>query len=107
MKRLYRSRNDKKIAGICGGLGEMFSIDSTLIRLAVVFLGLVTAVFPVFVAYIVGWIIMPRPPPPGRDEWREGGVTADDHPGRRPWTDAYPSDRAPPPLRGDGPVMGQ
>ena len=62
MKRLYRSRNDKKIAGICGGLGEMFSIDSTLMRLAVVFLGLVTAVFPVFVAYIVGWIIIPIAP---------------------------------------------
>ncbi|MGH7473022.1 MAG: PspC domain-containing protein [Candidatus Methylomirabilales bacterium] len=62
MKKLHRSQADKMIAGICGGLGELLSVDPTLIRLAVVFLGLVTAVFPVFVAYIVGWIIIPIAP---------------------------------------------
>ncbi len=59
MKRLYRSHTDKNIAGICGGLGEMFSIDSTLIRLAVVFIGLVTGILPIIIAYIVGWMIVP------------------------------------------------
>lgn len=63
VKRLYRSQTDKKLAGICGGLGEIFSIDSTLIRLAVVFIGLVTAIVPVVVAYIVGWMIIPMGPP--------------------------------------------
>ncbi len=33
-KRLTRSSTDKKIAGVCGGLGEYFGIDSTLIRIA-------------------------------------------------------------------------
>ena len=63
VKRLYRSRTDKKIAGICGGLGEIFAADSTLIRLAVVFIGLVTAIVPILVAYIVGWMIIPVSPP--------------------------------------------
>ena len=39
MKKINRSQKDKKIAGICGGIGEMFSIDSTLIRLGAVFIG--------------------------------------------------------------------
>jgi len=62
MKKLYRSQKDKMIAGICGGLGEMFVIDSTLIRLALVFIGLATGVLPIIVAYIVGWIIIPIAP---------------------------------------------
>ncbi len=62
MKKLYRSQKDKMIAGICGGLGEMFEIDSTLIRLALVFIGLATGVLPIIVAYIVGWIIIPISP---------------------------------------------
>lgn len=62
MKKIYRSKNDKMIAGICGGLGEMFEIDPTLIRLALVFIGLVTGVLPFVVAYVVGWIIIPMNP---------------------------------------------
>lgn len=62
MKKLYRSSRDRKIAGICGGLGEYFSIDATLIRLAFVFIALVTAVIPVIVAYLIGWIIIPPAP---------------------------------------------
>ena len=62
MKKLYRSQKDKMIAGICGGLGEMFEFDSTLIRLALVFIGLATGVLPIIVAYIVGWIIIPIAP---------------------------------------------
>ena len=60
MKRLYRSQKDNKIAGIFGGLGEIFSIDPTLLRLAFVFIGLATGIFPVLIAYLVGWIIIPK-----------------------------------------------
>ena len=62
-KKIYRSRKDKRIAGICGGLGEIFAMDSTLVRLGVVFIGLVTGILPIIVAYIVGWIIVPLAPP--------------------------------------------
>jgi phage shock protein C len=63
MKKLYRSQGDRMIAGICGGLGEMFSTDSTLIRLAMVFVGAATGIVPMAAAYIVGWIIIPVAPP--------------------------------------------
>lgn len=63
MKKIHRSQTDKKIAGICGGLGEIFSIDPTLVRLGVVFIGFATGIFPVLVAYIVGWMIIPVGPP--------------------------------------------
>ena len=63
MKKLHRSQTDKMIAGICGGLGEMLSVDPTLIRLAVVFIGLVTAILPILLAYLVGWAIIPMAPP--------------------------------------------
>jgi phage shock protein C len=60
MKKLYRSTENKKIAGIFGGLGEIFNIDPTLLRLIFVFIGLVTAVIPLVIAYLVGWIIIPK-----------------------------------------------
>jgi len=60
MKRIYRSQKDKKIAGIFGGLGELFSIDPTLLRLVFVFIGLVTGLFPAIIAYLVGWMIIPK-----------------------------------------------
>ncbi|MDD5541405.1 MAG: PspC domain-containing protein [Candidatus Neomarinimicrobiota bacterium] len=60
MKRVYRSKTDQKLAGICGGLGEMFNIDSTLIRLALVFATILTGFFPLVITYIVGWVIIPE-----------------------------------------------
>jgi phage shock protein C len=60
MKRIYRSQQDKKIAGILGGLGDLFDIDPTLLRLLFVFIGLATGVIPLVVAYLVGWIIIPK-----------------------------------------------
>ena len=60
MKKIYRSQKDKKIAGIFGGLGELFSIDPTLLRLAFVFIGLITGIFPAIIAYLVGWVIIPK-----------------------------------------------
>jgi len=60
MKRIYRSRTERMIAGICGGLGEMHNIDPTLIRLALVFLCIATAVMPLLITYIIGWAIIPE-----------------------------------------------
>ena len=62
MKRLYRSPTDKKIAGIFGGMGELYSVDPMLLRLGAVFLGLATGLLPSIIAYIVGWIIIPNGP---------------------------------------------
>ena len=59
MKRLYRSETDVKIAGVCGGIAEVFSIDPTLVRLVVVVAALATVVVPFVVGYLVAWWIVP------------------------------------------------
>jgi len=59
MKRVYRSRTDKKIFGICGGIGEAYDIDPTLIRIVVVFLALATGLLPMIVTYMIARFIVP------------------------------------------------
>ena len=61
MRRLHLSKKDKKILGVCGGIAETYDLDPTLVRLAVVFLALVTWVVPVIITYIVASFIMPDP----------------------------------------------
>jgi phage shock protein C len=60
MKRLYRSTTDKKLGGVCGGLGEYMNADTNLIRLVFVLLLLVTGFVPFGLTYIVAWIILPE-----------------------------------------------
>lgn len=59
MKRLYRSQKDRKLAGIFGGLGDYFEIDSNVLRLLAVLLFLISGFFPVLITYIIAWIIIP------------------------------------------------
>ena len=60
MKKLYLSRSNKKIAGVCGGIGELTDTDPTIIRLIVVVLALVTGFFPFFIGYLIAWWIVPE-----------------------------------------------
>lgn len=60
--RLYRSRKDRKIAGICGGMAEFLQVDSTFVRLATVFLCLITGIAPLLLAYLIGWALIPEKP---------------------------------------------
>lgn len=64
-KKLYRSRQDRMIGGVCGGIAEYFEIDSTLVRLA--FLLVVFAGGAGVLAYIIGWIIIPERPSSSRE----------------------------------------
>ncbi|MEM7825225.1 MAG: PspC domain-containing protein [Candidatus Aenigmatarchaeota archaeon] len=58
IKKLYRSRKNRIIAGVCGGLGEYFEIDPVLVRLLWI---LFTAAFGSgILAYIIAWIIIPE-----------------------------------------------
>jgi phage shock protein PspC (stress-responsive transcriptional regulator) len=62
MKRLYRSTTDKKIAGVFGGIGELWDIDPTLLRLLAVFFGLITGIVPLVITYLLAvWIIPINP----------------------------------------------
>ncbi len=60
MKRLYRSRTDRWIAGICGGIGEYLDIDPNVIRVIWAIGTAVTGFVPGIVVYILLWIILPE-----------------------------------------------
>jgi phage shock protein C len=72
-KKLTRSMRQKMIGGVCGGLAEYFEVDISLVRLAFVGIGILSAVFPMTLFYIVAWIVIPAetsapptsPPTPG------------------------------------------
>lgn len=65
-KKLYRSRKDYMIAGVCGGIAEYFEIDSTLVRLLAVLVVLIGGAG--VVAYIIAWIVIPKNPDQVSDE---------------------------------------
>jgi len=60
MKKLYRSRKNKKVGGVCGGIAEYFNLDPTLVRLGAVILIFVWGAG--LMAYIVAWAIIPERP---------------------------------------------
>jgi phage shock protein C len=62
MKRLFRSQSDRMFAGVCGGLGEYFEIDPTLIRLIFVFGAIITG-SGLFWVYLVMMILVPEDVP--------------------------------------------
>lgn len=59
-KRLFRSRRDRVIGGVCGGAGEYFGLDTTLIR--VLWLVSVLIGGTGLLAYLIAWIIIPENP---------------------------------------------
>jgi phage shock protein C len=81
---LRRSRDDRILGGVCGGLGRYFGVDSTLVRLA--FVVLTVAGGGGILVYLVAWLLMPEEepgervagPPPGRERqeglWFFAGV---------------------------------
>ena len=60
VRRLHLSNTDRKLAGVCGGLGEWFEIDPVLFRVAFVLFALVCGLG--ILAYIVLWLLIPRAP---------------------------------------------
>ena len=60
-ERLYRSRDEKMLAGVCGGLAEYFKVDPVLIRAIFVVLLIMGPGAPL---YLVLWIIVPLAPAP-------------------------------------------
>jgi phage shock protein PspC (stress-responsive transcriptional regulator) len=59
-KKLYRSRTNRMIAGICGGIGEYFSVDATLVRIGFVIVSLLPG--PSIIFYLLAWMIIPLEP---------------------------------------------
>jgi phage shock protein C len=71
MKRLYRSRKDKIISGVCGGIGEYFGIDPVIIRIIAVVLFLWGG--SGIIAYIIAMIIIPYAPEQGVEVQKKAG----------------------------------
>ena len=56
----YRSRRNRRIAGVCGGIAEGLGWDPTTVRIAYVVLSLCSTTFPGILVYVVLWIAMPE-----------------------------------------------
>lgn len=60
MKKLYRSKQDRFMAGVCGGIGDYLGVDSNVIRLVFVFIGMATGALPILFAYLVAYWMIPE-----------------------------------------------
>ena len=59
-KRLYRSKKERMLGGVCGGLAEYLDTDTTLVRLVWALLTIVTGLIAGIIGYLVAWIIVPE-----------------------------------------------
>jgi phage shock protein C len=57
--RLRRSRTNKMIAGVCGGIAEWLDWDPTVVRLTYVLVSVLSAAFPGILVYLVLWLVTP------------------------------------------------
>lgn len=62
-KGLTRSRSNKMIAGVCGGLAEHFGWDPSLVRVVYVLVSLFSVGFPGIIVYVVLWLVIPEAEP--------------------------------------------
>ena len=59
-KKLRRSTKDCMIAGVCGGLGDFFGLDASLLRIIYILLSLFSAGFPGLLIYIIMVLVVPK-----------------------------------------------
>lgn len=60
MKLLRRSRKNRVIAGICGGLAEYFDIDPVMARVIYIAVSVLSIAFPGILIYLILWVIIPN-----------------------------------------------
>jgi phage shock protein C len=60
IRKLYRSRSNRQVAGVCGGLAQYFNLDATLIRILFVVLAVLGG--SGLLLYVLLWIIVPNEP---------------------------------------------
>lgn len=59
-KGLRRSRDNKMIAGVMGGLGKHYDIDPTKLRIIFVLVSFFSAAFPGIIVYLILWLLIPK-----------------------------------------------
>ena len=62
VKRLYRSRHERKLAGVCAGIGEYIDVDPTIVRVLYLLGTIITGFFPGIFIYFALALIMPVEP---------------------------------------------
>lgn len=62
MRKIYRSKENKLVAGVLGGFGEYFEVDPTIMRLGYLLILILTAVIPGILLYIIAALIIPEAP---------------------------------------------
>lgn len=67
-RRLFRSRTDRMLAGVCGGLGHYFEVDPTLVRIVYAVITLLTGLLGGVVLYLLLAVIMPSGSSPDSDD---------------------------------------
>ena len=55
-----RSRHDRMLAGICGGIAQRFGWNPTVVRVLFVIISLASAAFPGILVYLILWLLMPE-----------------------------------------------
>ncbi len=59
---LQRSRTNRKIAGVCGGIADWLGWDPTVVRILYVLVSVLSAAFPGILVYLLLWLVMPKAP---------------------------------------------
>lgn len=61
-RALQRSKSQRMIAGVCGGIAQTYGWDPTIVRVLYVLISLFSAAFPGILVYIILWILIPEEP---------------------------------------------
>ncbi len=77
-RKLYRSRSDQMLGGVCAGIADYFEMDPSIVRMLAVVLAVIGN-FAVVIAYIVLWVVVPEEPPlePATQSVAGDGQTSD------------------------------
>ena len=59
-RTLSRSRNDRVLAGVMGGIARRFGWNSTLVRVLFVIVSVISAAFPGILVYLILWLLIPE-----------------------------------------------
>jgi phage shock protein C len=59
---LYRSRRNRMIAGVCGGIAEWLGWSPSWVRLLYILISIISIAFPGIIVYIILWVVMPKSP---------------------------------------------
>lgn len=62
MKKLYRSRTSKTLAGVIGGIAEYLEVDATILRVIYLAVSVFTAIVPAIIVYIGAYLLIPEAP---------------------------------------------